>query len=120
MNSLWQLALCVFLLVVAASLVVSTWRTSETAGTIDRLSLLAHCVMLVALVSFARTHVWWSAIPLVFWFLAVATASAAVLGAVLRWPDLPWLRETKRARRVVDSGLTLAVGVVVTVALALS
>lgn len=114
MSLAFQIGLCAFVGVVTISLTVSTWRAK---GTNDRASLLSHGAMLITMVAFARAHLWWAAIPTVFWFLMVAAAALGVLGAVLRWPGLPWLQETRRKRRVVDVGLTLAVAAVATPAL---
>ncbi|QGK69135.1 hypothetical protein GIY23_05925 [Allosaccharopolyspora coralli] len=115
MSVAFQVGLCVFVGVVTVSLTVSTWRAN---GTNDRASLLSHSAMLIALVAFARVHVWWSAVPVVVWFAVVLCAAVGVFGAVLRWADLPWLRETKRKRRIADVGLTVVVATVATTALA--
>ncbi len=114
MSLAFQIGLGAFVGITTISLAVSTWRAK---GTNDRASLLSHSTMLIALVAFARVHMWWSAIPVALWFVTVLCAAIGVLGAVLRWPDLPWLGETKRKRRIADAGVTVLVAAVATTAL---
>ena len=117
MTPLMQTIIALVLAITIAALSISTWRSPNTAGDPDRMTLLSNCTFAIALLSFARVQLWWSTIPIAFWFVGAATVAAGVLGAVLRWPDSPWLRARKQKRRLVDSTMTILFSIVVTVVL---
>jgi len=43
---------------------------------------------------------WW-VVPAALWLVPVAIFAAGVVGAVIRWPSLPWMREGRTLRRAV-------------------
>lgn len=117
MTPMMQTIIALVLGVTIAVLSVNTWRSPNAAGEPDRMTLLSNCAFAIALLSFARVQLWWSTIPIALWFIGAAAVAAGVLGAVLRWPDAPWIREQKRTWRLVDSTMTILFSIVVTVVL---
>ena len=76
----------------------------------DRLALVLDGLMAAGLLLAGRMIVDWSSVSILTWYALVLVLAAATVGAVLRWPTLPALKDpAKRTSRTWGSGFTLAI-----------
>ncbi len=89
--------------------VMRVWGVRGRAAARDRWDLIAGCAVAVAMFVFARLVINWVLVPVAIWNGAVVLLASGVIGAVARWPALPWLISTHRPQRTIRVGITLLV-----------
>jgi len=91
------------------SFVLAAWSPSIGAAK-DRLALTVSGLTAAGLLVASRGIVDWSSFPIVTWYAVVVLLAAGVVGAVLRWPTLPPLKDpAKRTSRTWGAGFTVAI-----------
>ena len=89
--------------------VLSAWSPRIGAAR-DRLALVIDGLMAAGLLVASRGIVDWTTASIYVWYALVLLLAAAVVGAVLRWPTLPPLKDpAKRTSRTWGAGFTLAI-----------
>jgi hypothetical protein len=94
---------------VVGSFTLAAWspRIGKAA---DRLALVVAGLMAAGLLVASRGIVDWSTTTIVAWFALVLLLAGGVVGAVLRWPSLPPLKDpAKRTSRTWGAGFTVAI-----------
>ena len=100
-------------LFVTGGFALSVWTDKEARRTRSRVDLLIAALNSVVVLVVLHQLLPWSSVPVVLWLLPVLLVAAGVVGAVLRWPGLPWRRGDRARWRVVAN---LALEVVVAAA----
>jgi len=97
---------------------LSVWTQKEARRTRSRVDLLIAGLNSVVVLVVLHQLLPWSSVPVALWLLPVLLVAAGMVGAVLRWPGLPWLRPDRSGRRVlVDVVLEVVVAAAVVVVL---
>jgi hypothetical protein len=112
------LAIALFIGAVALFL-IRAWKGHGRLAARDRWALLTNFAVAITAFAVAPLLINWVRVPTALWLTAVALLTGGVVGAVLRWPDVPWFSGKHPIRRTVGVGATLAscaliIGVAVT------
>jgi hypothetical protein len=92
-----------------AGFALSAWSPRIGAAR-DRLALVVDGLMAAGLLLAGRAIVDWSTTTIFAWYALVLLLAAGVVGAVLRWPALPPLKDpAKRTSRTWGAGFTIAI-----------
>ena len=91
------LALVLFFGLVAL-FVIRAWKSHGRLSAHDRWALLVSFAVAITTFTVAPLLINWVIVPTGIWFSAVALLTVGVVGAVLRWPDLPWFTGTHPIR----------------------
>ncbi len=97
--------IAIFVALVVAFL-IRAWKAHGKLAARDRWALITGFVAAVTGFAFASLLINWVILPVAIWIVAVALLAGGVVGAVLRWPELPWFEGTKPIRRAI--GITAA------------
>lgn len=95
------------LLALVTLFVVRAWKAHGRLSGRDRSALITSLAVALTLFLLTRLLVNWVNTPPALWLIAVAALMAGVVGAVLRWPALPWLAGRHPLRRAIGTGATL-------------
>ena len=88
---------------------LSAWSPRVGAAR-DRLALVVDGLMAAGLLLAGRSIVDWTTASIYAWYALVLLLAVALVGAVLRWPTLPPLKDpAKRTRRSWGAGVTIAI-----------
>ena len=88
---------------------LSAWSPRFGAAR-DRLALVADGFAAAGILIASRALVDWTTATVFAWYALVLILAAATVGAVLRWPSLPPLRDpAKRTRRTIGAGFATVV-----------
>jgi len=82
--------LAAYLSVDAALIALRGWRASGRFRFADRWDVLSRTLNITAMTVLILVVVQWIHLPAALWYLLVVLVAAALSGAVLRWPELPW------------------------------
>jgi len=93
--------LALFLALVGA-FVVRAWKARGKLAARDRWALITGFVAAVTGFAIASLLIDWVVVPVAIWLVAVGLLAGGVVGAVLRWPELPWFAGTKPIRRTIS------------------
>ena len=108
----------VLALFVPGTFAFSVWTEKEARRSRSRVDLVIAALNSVVVLVVVHQLLPWSSVPVALWLLPVLLVAAGVVGAVLRWPALPWLRPDRSHRRVVaDVVLEVVVAAAVVVVL---
>jgi hypothetical protein len=100
------LAVVLFLALIAR-FVIRAWKAHGRLSGGDRWALITSFAVVVTTFVIAPLLINWVIVPMVIWLIAVALLTGAVVGAVLRWPELAWFAGTHPIRRAIRVGATL-------------
>jgi hypothetical protein len=108
----------VIALVYTGGFALSAWTDKEARRARSRVDLLVAALNSVVALVLLHQLLPWSSVPVVLWLLPVLLVAGGVVGAVLRWPGLPWLRAGRARWRIVGgAALEVLAAVVVVVVL---
>ena len=87
--------------------VIRAWKPRGRLAAVDRWALLSSFAVAIAPFTTAALLINWVRVPAGLWLAAVALLTVGTAGAVLRWPELPWLAGPNLLGRSVSAGATL-------------
>ncbi len=90
-----------------ARFVIRAWKAHGRLSGGDRWALITSFAVATTTFVVAPLLINWVMVPTAIWLIALALLTGGVVGAVLRWPELAWLRSTHPIRRAIRVGLTL-------------
>lgn len=91
-------------LLVVAMFAAQAFNRREGRGHASRWDLALDALNTVVALAAARLLIAWGEVPPWVWLLFVAAFAVGAVGAVRRWPDLPWFRPVRSVRRSVAWG----------------
>lgn len=98
---------------------VSAWSRRFGAAR-DRLALVMDGALAAGILFAGRMIVDWTTVTVLTWYALVAVLAFGTVGAVLRWHDLPPLKDpAKRTRRIVGASISAVFIVALVVVLGL-
>ncbi len=100
----------IIFLVLIAAFVVRVWSGPGRLAARDRWALLTGFVTAVTAFAIVSLPLDVLVVPMAIWLIGVGLLAGGVIGAVLRWPELPWYGGTKPIRRAISVIATLCMG----------
>jgi hypothetical protein len=88
----------VFLSLISA-FVLGSWGIPERVSAQDRCGLVSRSVTAITGFAIASLFINWVNVPVAVWLAGVALFAVGVVGAALRWPQVPWFESTRPALR---------------------
>jgi hypothetical protein len=102
MNALPLISAIVVVVVIffwlVASFTIRAWNTSGKFSSHDRWALITSFFTAVSAFALATLLINWLLIPGALWLVALTLLAVGVVGAVMRWPTLPWFAEGANTR----------------------
>jgi len=81
------------------SFTVTAWKAVGKFSSRDRWALITGFFTAVSAFAIASLLINWLVVPAALWLLAVGLLAGGVVGAVVRWPTLPWFAEGVNPRK---------------------
>lgn len=81
------------------SFTAKAWNAGGKFSSRDRWALITGFFTAVSAFAIASLLINWLVVPAMLWLLAVGLLAGGVVGAVMRWPTLPWFAEGANTRR---------------------
>ena len=81
------------------SFTVRAWKVGGRFASRDRWAIITGFFTAVSAFALASLLINWLVVPAAIWLVAVILLAGGVIGAVMRWPTLPWFAEVVNIRR---------------------